>query len=64
MERLNLEWLDGDGQTPDDWTTAYYFDYNGETYFMLDDLVFIKDAEGIEGNHYSSNYTSYWFSAE
>lgn len=64
VERLNLEWLDGDGQTPDDWTTAYYFDYNGETYFMLDDLVFIKDAEGIEGNHYSSNYTSYWFSAE
>ena len=64
VERLNVEWLDGDGQTPDDWTTAYYFDYNGQTYFMLDDIVFIKDAEGIQGNHYSSNYTSYWFSTE
>ncbi len=64
VERLNVEWLDGDGQTPDDWTTAYYFDYNGQTYFMLDDIVFIKEAEGIQGSHYSSNYTSYWFSAE
>jgi len=62
VERLKMEWLHNKNLTPEDWTTAYYFDYKGETYFMLDDLVFIEEAEGINGKyHYSDYYTSYWF---
>lgn len=61
VERLRMEWLHDKEATPEDWTVAYYFDYEGKTYFMLDDIVFIKDAEGIEGNHQSDYYTSYWF---
>lgn len=61
VERLKLEWLYRENATPDDWTTAYYFDYNNETYFMLDDIVYIDDEEEIVGNHYGKNYTSYWF---
>lgn len=62
VERLRMEWLNDQEATPEDWTVAYYFDYKGKTYFMLDDIVFIRDAEGIEGNHMSAYYTSYWFS--
>lgn len=61
VERLHMQWLHDKEATPEDWTYSYYFDYKGETYFMLDDLVFIKDGEGIEGNHMSAYYTSYWF---
>lgn len=64
IERLKLEWLSRKNVSADDWTTAYYFDYNNETYFMLDDSVFITDEEGIIGNHYDNNYTSYWFEKE
>jgi predicted small secreted protein len=61
VERLQMEWLHDKDAAPEDWTVAYYFDYEGQTYFMLDDIVFIRDAEGIEGNHLSDYYTSYWF---
>ena len=61
VERLQMEWLHDKDAAPEDWTVAYYFDYKGNTYFMLDDIVFIRDAEGIEGDHLSDYYTSYWF---
>jgi len=61
VERLKLEWLDSDKITGDDWTTEYFFDYYGTTYFEIPDYVYIKDAEGINGSHYSEYYTSYWF---
>lgn len=64
VERLNIDWLCYDGKTPEDWTTAYYFDYNGTEYFMLPDYVTIIDEPGIEGTHYAEYYTSYWFTEE
>lgn len=61
VEQLEMQWLHDKELTPEDWTYCYYFDYKGQTYFMLDDIVFIEDAPGIRGNHYSDYYTSYWF---
>lgn len=60
VERLQLEWLYKKNMTNEDWTTAYYFDYYGKTYFMLDDKVFIP--ENVFGIYIADkNYTSYWF---
>lgn len=61
VDKLKLEWLEDNDVKDTDWTTAYYFNYNDETYFMLDDRVTIENEDGIKGNHSSKNYTSYWF---
>lgn len=61
IDRLKLEWLDDDDIKDTDWTTAYYFSYNDQTYFMLDDRVTIENVNGIKGNHSSKYFTSYWF---
>lgn len=60
VEKLQMEWLYKKDVTEDDYTTAYYFKYNGEEYFMLDDKVFIDYSVF---NRYISDeyYTSYWF---
>lgn len=64
VERLNMEWLCRDDKTLEDWTTIYYFDYNGTEYFMLNDRVTIINEPGFQGTHYSQLYTSYWFTDE
>lgn len=61
VDRLQMEWLHDQDASPEDWTYCYHFDYKGNTYFMLDDIVFIEDAPDIRGNHYSDYYTSFWF---
>ena len=61
VDRLQMEWLHDQDASPEDWTYCYYFDYKGNTYFILDDIVFIEDAPDIRGNHYSDYYTSFWF---
>lgn len=61
VEKLQIEWLNRENVTAEDWTTAYYFEYYGKTYFMLDDEVFITD-ENIFNRYISDEYyTSYWF---
>ena len=43
VEKLQLEWINKNNITKNDWTTAYYFKYNDNIYFMLDDKVYIED---------------------
>ncbi|MBD5464848.1 MAG: hypothetical protein HDR22_03370 [Lachnospiraceae bacterium] len=61
VEGLQLEWLNRDDVLGEDWTTAYYFDYKGKTYFMLDDKVFISDENNLPRNIYDDYYTNFWF---
>lgn len=61
VEKLQLEWIDKNNITENDWTTAYYFKYNDNIYFMLDDKVFIKDESFFNRRIYDKYYTSYWF---
>ena len=61
VEGLKMEWLHDKSIKEDDWTVAYYFDYKGTTYFIIPDIVFIENEDGIDGNHYSEEYTNYWF---
>lgn len=61
VEGLKLEWITRKNVTSDDWTTVYYFDYNGETYFMLDDRVRIDNELGMVHDYFDENYTNYWF---
>ena len=60
VEGLKMEWLHDKSIKDDDWTVAYYFDYKGTTYFIIPDIVFIENEDGIDGNHYSEEYTNYW----
>lgn len=63
VERLQLEWLMDDDVSGDDWVTAYYFDYEGTEYFMLDARVHIEDGETdvLATPQFDADYTSYWF---
>lgn len=61
VEKLQIEWLHKKNVTPTDWTTAYYFEYYGKVYFMLDDKVFISDNTIFNRHINDDYYTSYWF---
>lgn len=61
VENFKIEWLQKSDVTAEDWTTAYYFDYKGRTYFMLDDKVFITDQSIFNRYIADEYYTSYWF---
>ena len=61
VEGLKMEWLHDKSIKADDWTVAYYFDYKGTTYFIIPDIVFIENEDGIDRNHYSEQFTNYWF---
>lgn len=61
VENLQIQWLNKDNVTEEDWTTAYYFEYNNNIYFMLDDKVFIEDKNIFNRYIADKYYTSYWF---
>ena len=61
VEKLQMEWVYRKNVTAEDWTTAYYFEYYGKTYFMLDDKVFITDKNIFNRYIADKYYTSYWF---
>ncbi len=74
VEGLNLEWIDYDNFriTGDSWTTAYYFDYKGKTYFIIEARVKIPANEALRANadfrlnykengYYNRPYTNYIF---
>lgn len=61
VENLQIQWLNKDNVTEEDWTTAYYFEYNNNIYFMLDDKVFIEDKNIFNRYITDKYYTSYWF---
>ena len=61
VEKLQMEWVYKKNVTSEDWTTAYYFEYYGKTYFMLDDKVFITDENIFDRYIADKYYTSYWF---
>ena len=61
VEGLKMEWLNDKSIKEDDWTVEYYFDYRGKTYFIIPDIVFIVDEDGVDRNYYSEKYTNYWF---
>lgn len=61
VEKLQMQWLNKNNITEEDWTTAYYFEYYGNIYFMLDDKVFIEDKSIFNRYIADKYYTSYWF---
>ena len=70
VEGLNLEWLDNSKITGDDWTTAYYFDFDGKTYFIIGATVNVPASEALrsdyglnykERGYYNRSYTNYIF---
>ena len=61
VEKLQMQWLNKNNITEEDWTTAYYFEYNNNIYFMLDDKVFIEDKNIFNRYITDKYYTSYWF---
>lgn len=67
VENLNMQWVNNRNPLLDenDWTTKYYFTFQGEKYFILADEVSIFNSKGefdkIKEGSFVGNYTSYWF---
>lgn len=60
IEDFELIWLNDDTISSQDLVTVYYFKYNNEEYFMLDEKVFINDKTVFGRTIADKYYTNYW----
>ena len=61
IEKFDMIWLNNDMKSSQDLVTVYYFEYNNEEYFMLDEKVFINDKTVFGRVISDKYYTNYWY---